>query len=162
MGEQGIHFCFMRIYKKSKWVRVHSNVEVEPEVAWKVLTEPELIQKYMFNCQFHSNWEVGSDAIWKEQIEDGSFVNRVTAKILIYDPLNRISFQVYHKRENQEPDTTELIFRITPVVNGIYLDIVQGNFDYVSNGEKLFEECEAKWDLVLPKLVEVCYKINGT
>ena len=40
----------------------------------------------MYNCQLHSSWEVGSDAIWKEEQSDGTFTTHVRAKVLEFTP----------------------------------------------------------------------------
>ncbi|MFV8344972.1 SRPBCC domain-containing protein [Flavobacterium sp. ZB4P13] len=32
---------------------------------WEVLTNPEYTKQFMFNCEAHSDWKVGSEIKWK-------------------------------------------------------------------------------------------------
>lgn len=49
-------------------------LDVNKERIWKALTDPNLTEKYMYNCQLHSSWEVNSDALWKQKNEDGTIL----------------------------------------------------------------------------------------
>ena len=49
---------------------------------WAARTDTKLMQRYIYNCQLHSFWEVGSDAIWEEEKLDGTFITHVRAKVL--------------------------------------------------------------------------------
>ncbi|WKN42610.1 SRPBCC family protein [Tunicatimonas pelagia] len=36
-----------------------------PEIVWNTLTNPNKTKLFMFNCEAHSNWKVGSEIKWK-------------------------------------------------------------------------------------------------
>ena len=74
----------MENYKK--WVCVEIPLQVIDIRVWTALTDPKLTQRYIYNCQLHSSWEVGSDVIWKEAKADGTFTTHVRAKLLAFTP----------------------------------------------------------------------------
>ena len=59
--------------KKSLWARLELPLETTKENIWSALTLPELTKHYMYNCQLHCSWELGSEALWQEVQKDGSF-----------------------------------------------------------------------------------------
>ena len=65
-----------------KWVCVEIPLQVTDILVWAALTDTKLTQRYIYNCQLHSFWEVGSDAIWEEEKLDGTFITHVRAKVL--------------------------------------------------------------------------------
>lgn len=146
----------MLAYENHCWVNFGCHIKAHPEEVWKVIIQPEFTQQYMYNCQLHSNWEIGSEAIWKEPMEDGSFVDRVNATVLKYKPPHLVSFCVYHKQPDHQFASTKLIFQIKPVDSGSELTIAQGDFSELINGGQLYKECEKGWRFVLPKLIETC------
>ena len=83
-----------------KWVCVEIPLQVTDIRVWAALTDPKLTQRYMYNCQLHSSWEVGSDAIWKEEKSDGTFTIHVRAKVLEFTPHTKLRFLIFH--ENKE------------------------------------------------------------
>ncbi len=36
---------------------------------WDALTNPEITQAYLFGCETVSEWEIGSDLLWKGQYQ---------------------------------------------------------------------------------------------
>lgn len=53
----------MESKKTSLWAKVTASIPVSKERVWAVLTEPKLTEKYMYNCQLHSNWAIGDKAV---------------------------------------------------------------------------------------------------
>lgn len=60
-------FISMNDAKNSLWARVSAQLLKSPDKVWRVLTEPELTQQYMYDCQLHSQWNVGGEAVWKQK-----------------------------------------------------------------------------------------------
>ena len=71
---------------KSLWARLELPLATTKENIWLALTLPELTKQYMYNCQLHCSWELGSDALWRELQEDGSFITHVSGTLLEYQP----------------------------------------------------------------------------
>ena len=67
--------------KKSPWARLEIPLETTKENIRPALTLPELKKKYMYNCQLHCSWELGSEALWQKQ-----------TNLMLYD-LDRIAFE---------------------------------------------------------------------
>lgn len=40
-------------------------LNAKPSEIWEMLTNPNWTKKYMFNCEAHSSWKVGSEIKWR-------------------------------------------------------------------------------------------------
>lgn len=63
--------------KKALWLRLELPLATTKENIWSALTLPHLTKQYMYNCQLHCSWELGSDALWLEDQKDGSVITHV-------------------------------------------------------------------------------------
>ena len=79
-----------------KWVCVEIPLQVTDILVWAALTDTKLTQRYMYNCQLHSSCEVGSDAIWKEEKSDGTFITHVRAKVSEFSAQTKPRFLIFH------------------------------------------------------------------
>ena len=52
-------------------MRVEKTVELHADArtVWKALTDPELTRKYFFDCEAISDWEVGSELLFRMEVE---------------------------------------------------------------------------------------------
>ena len=107
----------------------------------------------MYNCQLHSSWEVGSDAIWKEEKTDGTFTTHVRAKVLAFTPHTKLRFLIFHENKEFGPCDSELKFTILKQVSGVVLKIEQGDFSEIPNGIKGYDDCLMGWNYVKNDLI---------
>jgi len=69
-------------------------LNTKPSHVWDMLTNPDMTKKYMFNCEAHSTWKVGSDIKWKgnfqgyESGEKGTILEIVQNRCLKYSSID--------------------------------------------------------------------------
>lgn len=65
-----------------------------PAKVWEVLTNPKKTKRFMFNCEANSDWNVGSDIIWKgnyqgyESGEKGKILSVIKERHLKYSSID--------------------------------------------------------------------------
>ncbi|MDG1341546.1 MAG: SRPBCC domain-containing protein [Flavobacteriaceae bacterium] len=147
----------MKSNTSSLWAKVSITVPITKEKVWDVLTLPELTQRYMYNCQLHSSWELGSKAIWSAQLEDGSWHDHVVANVVVHNPYEQITLEIIHQATEEYPsEVSRLYYNLETVPEGTLLSIKQGDFNTITSGEKRHLSCQQGWDFILPKLIETC------
>lgn len=52
------------------------SIQTNPEKIWKTLTDPSLISLYLFGAQTITDWEVGSDILFKISFDDNEFIDK--------------------------------------------------------------------------------------
>jgi uncharacterized protein YndB with AHSA1/START domain len=143
--------------KKALWVQVSSPINASAVAIWNVLTQPELTEKYMYDCQLHSDWKIGSKAVWRAKSPNGGWVDHVEAVVLKVDPYKHLAFEIQHKSSDKNTKEVSILhFNINPISEGFELLIRQGDFNKISFGEDGYHKCEQGWNYVLPKLIQTC------
>ena len=51
-------------------------INARPEKVWQTLTSPSLISQYLFGAQTITNWNVGSDILFKINFEGEEFIDK--------------------------------------------------------------------------------------
>ena len=139
------------------WAEVTAKIPTVKEKVWEVLTHPKLTEKYMYNCQLHSSWELGSKAVWQEPLKDGSWQDHVVGEVLAYTPCEHLEIKIFHKAAEGKPaESSYLHFNLKSIAEGTELIIKQGDFHVIPSGEKSYLSCQQGWEYVLPKLIETC------
>lgn len=149
-----------RKMKKSLWARLELPLATTKENIWLALTLPELTKQYMYNCQLHCSWELGSDALWRELQEDGSFITHVSGTLLEYQPYSLLRFKINHQRDGLKGQTSELRFILSPFQKGVLLTVEQGDFSTFPQAEEIYAECVSGWNYVQEKLSATCLSIK--
>jgi uncharacterized protein YndB with AHSA1/START domain len=141
----------------SLWAKVTATIPKTKEKVWEVLTNPKLTELYMYKCQLHSTWKLGSEAVWKEKQDDGTWQDHVVAEVLAYKPYEHLAFKIFHKAtEEQSRAVSELHFNLDTVANSTLLTIKQGDFNAMASAKKNHQACQQGWEYVLPKLIASC------
>lgn len=47
----------------NSWVEVSGFLKTTEVNVWQLLTDPQLTEQYMYNCQLHSEWKLGAEAV---------------------------------------------------------------------------------------------------
>jgi uncharacterized protein YndB with AHSA1/START domain len=81
----------------NSWVEVSGFLKTTEVNVWQLLTDPQLTEQYMYNCQLHSEWKLGAEAVWKAQDESGKWVDHVKAQVLVYEPYRHLAFTIFHQ-----------------------------------------------------------------
>ncbi|MEO8962367.1 MAG: SRPBCC domain-containing protein [Ginsengibacter sp.] len=112
------------------------------EKVWDALVNPEQTKKYMFGCETVSDWNPGSELLWKGNYEGndmvfvkGKIVEIVPGKFLSYTTIDPNS-GIADIPENYLTVTYDL-----KEENGqTILTTTQGDYSTVGDGEKRFRE----------------------
>ena len=141
----------------SLWAKVTATIPTSKEKVWEVLTNPKLTEQYMYKCQLHSTWELGSKAIWKEKLEDGTWQDHVVGEVMVYKPFEHLALKIFHKAtEEHSREVSELHFNLDAGANSTLLTIKQGDFNTIASAKKNHQACQQGWEYVMPKLIETC------
>jgi uncharacterized protein YndB with AHSA1/START domain len=145
----------MNLRNKNSWAQVTGFLKTSEANVWRLLTEPQLTERYMYNCQLHADWHIGGQAVWRAPDENGKWIDHVRAQVLVYSPYQHLAFNVVHQATAKRPEvTSELHYILKPKAEGVHLTIKQGDFVKLNLDEELFESCQQGWKYVMPLLIE--------
>lgn len=124
---------------------------------WDALVNPEKTKVYMFGCETVSDWEVGSQLLWKGSYEGqemvfvkGNIIKIEPEKLLIYttiDPNSTIDdvsenyLKVNYSLEESDGQTV--------------LTVEQGDYSTVAEGERRYQEAYNNGEGWNPILVDI-------
>jgi len=113
-----------------------------PQKVWDALINPEKTKIYMFGCETVSDWKVGSQLLWKATYEGKEMVF-VKGNIIEIKDFKKLVYTVFDPNSTMEdiPQnyltvTYELIFD----ENNTTLNVTQGDYNSVADGEKRYKE----------------------
>ena len=139
------------------YIDISVNIMVSPDTVWNAITHPEITRKYMFS-DVVSSWKKGSYILWKGKNSDGNeivFVRGIIQQIIpgkllqytLFDP-NRGIPDLPH---NYVVVRQELIQE----AEGTRLQIHQGDYADMDQGEEIYQETLKGWQMTLPVLKEL-------
>jgi uncharacterized protein YndB with AHSA1/START domain len=128
---------------------------------WDVLVNPEKTKKYMFGCEAVSEWKVGSQLLWKGTFKSeemvfvkGNIVDIMPEKYLAYTTFDPNNTSIKDIQENYLTVTYELM----PENGRTILNVSQGDFALVAEGEKRYKEASDKdkgWNPILLEIKKI-------
>lgn len=136
----------------------HFSVEIaaSPAAVWATLTDPALTKQYMFGCEALSDWRVGSRLEWKGEYQ-GQTMIFVTGTVVAFEPHRLLAYTTFDPNgglADVPSNHVTMTCRLTPTQTGTVLDLSQGDFSTVENGQKRFEDASTPSDF-LEKLKRV-------
>ncbi|GAB4018916.1 SRPBCC domain-containing protein [Spirosoma koreense] len=138
---------------------VRNRISLDSPVAsvWDALTNPEQTQKYMFGCKALSDWTVGSPLLWTGSWEgqDMVFVKGTITAITPEAFLAYTTFDPNSALEDIPENYVTVTYTLTPQGNQTILDVTQGDFATVADGEKRYTETYNNGEGWNPILVEI-------
>ncbi len=124
---------------------------------WDALVNPEQTKKYMFGCEAISDWKPGSPLLWKGVFNGaeliavkGNIVSIVLEKFLAYTV-----FDPNSTMEDVPENYTTVTYELSSESGMTVLDVTQGDFSTVANGQKRYEETYNNGEGWNPILVEI-------
>ncbi|MHA4812472.1 SRPBCC domain-containing protein [Flavitalea flava] len=134
------------------------DINAPAEKVWNALVNPEETKKYMFGCEAISDWKVGSPLLWRADYEGkemvfvkGTIVDIRPGIYLAYTTIDPNSTTVTDIPENYVTVT----YTLTSKGKQTVLDITQGDFATVADGEKRYKETYNDGDGWGPVLREI-------
>lgn len=139
------------------FVKNSVTINATPARVWDALVNPEQTKKYMFGCETVSDWKKGSLLEWRGQAEGndivyvkGNILEIVPEKLLVYETIDTLS-PIDEKSEEYLRVTYELI----PQGNATVLNVTQGDYAKVNEGERRYKEADNNGEGWNPILVEI-------
>ena len=127
---------------------------------WDALVNPEKTKIYMFGCETVSDWEIGSELLWRGSYEGKEMVF-VKGKIVAIEPEKLLKYTVIDPFASY-PDIPENYLNVTYQLSeeGLQtnLTVIQDGFETVAEGEKRYQDVYNNgegWNPILTQIKEV-------
>ena len=132
--------------------RTRIDIRSDQSSVWDALINPEITQQYMFGCVPVTDWEVGSSLVWRG-LADG--VDYVIGEVVAFEPetlLSTTTFNPHMGHTNVPENYLVGEYHLSHSDGLTTVQIVQGDFAQVEDGQKRFKEAEGAWSFALQKL----------
>ncbi len=132
-------------------LEIRQSIEVEAPVStlWRVLTENEFIRQYMFGCNAESDWKPGSPLLWKGAADGVLYVK---GRVISIDPPRRLVYTVIDPNSSIADIPSNYLtvtYELKDHGGSSMLEIVQGDFSVVENGENRHKDALGGGDSIL-------------
>jgi uncharacterized protein YndB with AHSA1/START domain len=137
-------------------VRKSVLIKAGPLDVWNALTNPKLTKKYFFNCEVHSDWQLGSPIVWTGNYNDKPV--EVKGRILQIEPGKLLKYTAWSKESGLEdiPKNHTIVTAVLePLENETRLTVTDENFGWDRDAEKRYQASVQGWDMVLKGLKEI-------
>ena len=143
----------------SKPLIVRSSIDLQAPAAkvWDALTNPEQTKKYMFGCAALSDWAVGSPLIWKGNF-NGVELIAVKGTVTGIRPGEFLAYTTIDPNSSMAdiPENyVTVTYTLTEKNGKTLLEVTQGDFATVADGEKRYTETYNNGEGWNPILVEI-------
>ena len=136
-------------------LEIRKSVEVNAPVStlWKILTDNQFIQQYMFGCYADTDWKVGSPLLWKGAADGKLYVK---GKIVSINAPHQLAYTMIDPNSSlADIPSNYLIMTYTLTERGAkasVLEITQGDFAAVENGEQRYQDSLGGGDVIMPAI----------
>jgi uncharacterized protein YndB with AHSA1/START domain len=140
----------------SKIVRKKRVLNFPAVQVWRALTDPHLTKHFMFGSEVISDFKVGSEIKYIGH-EDGEEIVYVKGEVLEVDPEKLLKYTVFSPGsgyEDSPENYLELTYKLTEEKDITTLEVLQGDFEKVEDGEARYEKTQHMWDEALDQLEE--------
>lgn len=130
-------------------------VKADRAAVWDALINPELTKLYMYGCIPETDWQIGSPLIWKGAV-DG--IEYVIGNVVAFEPISRLVTTTFSPHEGFEDVPSNYLqseYMLSSENGETILDITQGDFRQVENGEARYQEAGAAWEVALQGLKKI-------
>jgi uncharacterized protein YndB with AHSA1/START domain len=142
---------------------IRKTVEVDAPVStlWKVLTDNEFIPKYMFGCYAESDWVPGAPLLWKGAADGKLYVKGHVVAIAAPHHLEYTVIDPNSEIEDIPENYLKMTYELKERGEGAStLEIAQGDFAIVANGQKRYEDVKAGDDHLLQAIKKVAEALS--
>ena len=134
-------------------------IDAPIETVWEVLTEPELIARYMHGTRTVSDWQVGSPILWRGEWQGRAYEDK--GEILALEP-NRRFAATHWSPLTGDADVPEnyhhLTYQLAPLEGGrTRLTLTHGNSPDQASADAMVE---SGWKPALVSLKEVAEQLQ--
>ena len=138
--------------------KVEIDILAPIEKVWEALTNPALIQQYMFGTTVNSAWRTGSTITWSGEWEGKPYHDE--GKILSMEPPRHLQYThiTSNDAELAKFENTHLIdINLASKGDLTHITLAQDN----NQNEKAQSESEKNWDMMLKSLKSLLEKTKG-
>ncbi|MGI4022488.1 MAG: SRPBCC domain-containing protein [Janthinobacterium lividum] len=135
-------------------------IDASVSSVWDALVNPEKTKIYMFGCETVSDWNVGSDLLWKGNYEGEEMVF-VKGKIVSIEPEKLLKYTVIDPFATY-PDIPENYLNVTYALSEqgsqTTLTVIQDGFETAAEGEKRYKDIYNNgegWNSILAEIKKV-------
>ncbi len=141
----------------SKEMTVTDSITIDAPTSrvWDTLVNPSLTRKYMFDCEALSDWKPGSPLEWKGAGDGKVYVKGNVVEIEKEKVLRYTVFDPNGGMEDTPSNYLTVTYSLTQKGGKTQLDVSQGDYARVENGQKRYEETVNGWGIVLQKIKEI-------
>src|ERR1700743_2149992 len=139
-----------------RFIRRTVEIDAPASTLWKILTDNEFIPQYMFGCNAETDWKPGSPLLWKGAADGKLYVK---GNIVSVDAPHHLAYTVIDPNstiadipENYLTWTYSLKPRDG---NATALEIAQGDFTTVANGEQRYNDTVGGDDFILVAIKKI-------
>jgi uncharacterized protein YndB with AHSA1/START domain len=131
---------------------IRKTVEVHAPVStlWKILTDNEFIQQYMFGCYAETDWTPGSPLLWKGAADGKLYVK---GHVVAIDAPHRLEYTVIDPNSDIADIPENYLTMVYDLkedgAGATIFELAQGDYSSVANGQKRYEETLAGDDHLL-------------
>lgn len=141
--------------KSNITAKVSDTINASTHKVWEALTSPELIKKYFFDTNVHTDWIVGSPIEFDGEYEGKKYQDK--GKILINREKELLRYTYWSSMsglEDKPENYVTISYRLKGDYNSTTLTIIQDNIP----DEKTKEHSIQNWKKVLSGLKEMVEK----
>ncbi len=130
---------------------IRQTIEVDAPVStlWKILTDNEFIQQYMFGCRAETDWKPGSPLLWKGAADGKLYVK---GQVVSIKPPHRLVYTVIDPNSpiaDIPSNYLTMTYDLKERKGGSTLEITQGDFAKVENGQNRYKDSLGGGDSIL-------------
>lgn len=133
-------------------------IKAAPSKVWQVLTDTSLtagwVPEFGIKGSLHSDWSMGGTVRWKD-LDGRTFVEGTVTGLQLHRFLR---YTVFDMGSLERPPVSEedgITFRLSEERGRTKLDLTQGDFSAMTDGQKYHQMSSEVWDRVLPKIKEL-------
>jgi uncharacterized protein YndB with AHSA1/START domain len=145
-------------------LEIRKSIEVDAPAAtlWKILTDNQFIQQYMFGCYADTDWKVGSPLLWKGAADGKLYVK---GKIVAIDAPHRLAYTIIDPNSSMADIPSNYLTMTYTLkergTNKSALEVTQGDFAAVEDGEKRYQDSLGGGDMILPAIKKLAEGLSG-
>ncbi|MGI4728051.1 MAG: SRPBCC domain-containing protein [Janthinobacterium lividum] len=135
-------------------------INAPSSAVWDALVNPQKTKIYMFGCETVSDWQIGSDLLWKGQHEGQEMVF-VKGKILEINPGTYLKYTVidpFATYADVPENYLNVTYEVIPQGPKTMLIVTQDGFETAADGEKRYLDVYNNgegWNTILAEIKKV-------
>lgn len=132
--------------------RAETQIDAKPALVWDALTDPGLIEKYMFGSRVVTDWKVGSPIVWKGEYEGKAYEDK--GEVVAIEPGRRLEvthFSPLSGKDDSPENYHRLVYELEERNGVTHVSLSQDN----NPTEDAAEHSRANWEKMLAGLKQV-------